>query len=335
MARVSDAAGSIGVELTPDVPADAVGSLAADAERAGFDRVFVSAPYNNRDPFLALSRAAAATETIRLGPGIVNPYETHPVTLASRMATLAEQSDGRALFGLGAGDASTLGALGIERERPLRRVLETMRVARALWNGERVDHDGTFRAVDAALDYDVSPPPVYVGAQGPDMLRMSAAHADGVLVNAAHPDDLAAAATRIDDGLADRAPERGALDTVAFAGVSVDRDADAARRAARPPVAFVTAGAPREILDRHGIDPDRAATIGDALSAGAYDDAFAAVSPAMVDAFCIAGDPADVEARLRSALEHVDSVVAAAPLGPDRSTAIDLLGTVFERVRAP
>ncbi|GGM59512.1 5,10-methylenetetrahydromethanopterin reductase [Halarchaeum rubridurum] len=332
---MSDAPPTTGVELTPNAPTETVASLAADAERAGFDRVFVSAHYDNRDPFLALSRVAAATETIRLGPGVVNPYETHPVTLASRMATLAERSDGRALFGLGAGDASTLAALGIERERPLRRVLETARVARALWNGERVDHDGTFRAADAALGYDVSPPPIYVGAQGPDMLRMSAAHADGVLVNAAHPDDIAAATDRIDDGLADRPPERGDLDTVAFTSVSVARDADAARRAARAPVAFVTAGAPRAVLDRHDLDPERAATVGDALRAGAYDEAFAAVSPAMIDAFCVAGDPETVEARLRETLAHVDGVVAGSPLGPDRASAIDVLGDVFERVRAP
>ncbi|GAA0296424.1 5,10-methylenetetrahydromethanopterin reductase [Halarchaeum salinum] len=324
-----------GVELTPDVPADSVGSLAATAERSGFDRVFVSAHYNNRDPFVALSRVAAATESIRLGPGIVNPYETHPVALASRIATLAERSGGRTLFGLGAGDASTLADLGIKHDRPLRRVLETIRVARALWDGERVDHDGTFRAVDAALDYDAGSTPIYVGAQGPDMLRMAATYADGVLVNAAHPDDLAAAVDRIDLGLADRSPERGSFDTVAFASVSIADDAAEARRAARPPVAFVTAGAPRPILDRHGIDPDRAAAIGDALGRGAFDDAFETVSPAMIDAFCIAGDPPDVEARLRNILEYVDGVVAAAPLGPDRASAIDHLGTVFERVRAP
>ncbi|GAD53018.1 F420-dependent N(5),N(10)-methylenetetrahydromethanopterin reductase [Halarchaeum acidiphilum MH1-52-1] len=323
---------SVGVELTPEVPTETIASLAERAERVGFERVFVSSHYNNRDPFVALSRAAGATESVRLGPGVVNPYETHPVALASRMATLDERSGGRALFGLGAGDASTLANLGVERDQPLERVLETIRVSRALWEGERVDHDGTFRAVDAGLNYDAGRIPVSVGAQGPDMIRMAAAHADGVLLNAAHPTDLAWSADRVAEGVAERSSDLPPLDAVAFASVSVAEDAADAREAARPPVAFVAAGAPRPVLERHGLDPDRAATIGDAISAGAFSEAFAAVSPAMIDAFCIAGDPATVEERIRAALDYVDGFVAAAPLGPDNAAAIDLLGDVLDRV---
>jgi len=109
------------------------------------------------------------------------------VKLASQVATLDEVSGGRAVLGVGAGDASTLRNLGFERDRPLRRVLETFKVAQDLWAGERVDHDGTFVARDAGLNYEVGEVPVYVGAQGPHMLRMAGKHADGVLVNASHP----------------------------------------------------------------------------------------------------------------------------------------------------
>ena len=247
-----------GIELTPEIPVVRVAELGATAEDAGFDAVFASSHYNNRDPFVALSRVAAATDDVLVGPGVANPYETHPVKLASQVATLDEASGGRAVCGLGAGDRSTLRNLGVERDRPLRRVLETMQVARRLWAGERVDHDGTFVSRDAGLNYEVGEIPVYVGAQGPQMLRMSAAHADGVLVNASHPTDVAWAAERIAEGLDDRPTERGAFDGAVFASVSVAEDADAAREAARPPVAFIAAGAARPVLERHGLDAARA-----------------------------------------------------------------------------
>ncbi|MXR22420.1 5,10-methylenetetrahydromethanopterin reductase, partial [Halobacterium bonnevillei] len=213
-----------GIELTPESPVREVASLAASAEDAGFDAVFASCHYNNRDPFVALDRVAAATDDVMLGPGVANPYDTHPVKLASQVGTVDEVSDGRAVLGLGAGDASTLRNLGVERDRPLRRVLETMKVAQDLWDGERVEHDGTFVAADAGLNYDVGEIPVYVGAQGPHMLRMAGKHADGVLVNASHERDLSWAADRVTEGESDRVVE-GDVDVAAFASVSIARDA--------------------------------------------------------------------------------------------------------------
>ena len=317
------------IELTPEHPVETLTDRAVDAERAGFDAVLASHHYNNRDQFMTLSLIAQATEELLVGPGIANPYETHPVTLASRMATLSELSDGRALFGVGPGDQSTLTNLGFEHDRPLRRVLETFKIARRLWDGERVDHDGTFEARDAGLNYDVGSIPVYVGAQGPHMTRMAAKHADGALYNGAHPRDLAWAAEQVQKGTADRPDERGDFDLAAYASVSVAEDGAAAREAARIPVAFIAAGSPPPVLERHDLDRERSEEVGSAISAGEFRAAGDAVSEAMLDAFCIAGTPETVAERTEDLLDHADSVVLASPLGPDLATAIDLLGAAI------
>ena len=318
-----------GIELTPEMPVSEVADLGSRAERAGFDTVFASCHYNNRDPFVALDRVAAATDEVRVGPGVANPYDTHPVKLASQVATLDEASGGRAVLGVGAGDRSTLSNLGVERDRPLRRVLESFKVAQDLWAGERVDHDGTFVARDAGLNYEPGDISVYVGAQGPHMLRMAGKHADGVLVNASHPRDLSWAADRVAEGATDRVVA-GSVDVAAFASVSVAEDAEAALAAARPPVAFIAAGAAPPVLDRHGIDSGRAQRIGSRIEAGEFSAAFELVTDAMLEAFCIAGDPGMVATRLGAVGEHADSVVAGSPLGPDRSAAVGLLAEAFD-----
>ncbi|MFT4882802.1 MAG: 5,10-methylenetetrahydromethanopterin reductase [Natronomonas sp.] len=321
-----------GIELTPEHPVDRIGQLGEVAEAAGFEAVFASCHYNNRDPFLALDRVARRTDDVRVGPGVANPYEIHPVTLASRVATLDEASGGRAVFGIGAGDKSTLNNLGFDHDRPLRRVLETFKVAEDLFAGERVDHDGTFVARDAGLNFGeaVGEIPTYVGAQGPHMIRMAAKHADGVLLNGSHPRDFEWAAEQVEKGLDERPETRGAFDFAAYASVSVAEDAAAARAAARPPVAFIAGGAAPPVLDRHGIDRERASAIGDHISAGAFDDAFEAVTAEMVDAFCIAGTPETVEEKMGDVLEYADSFVVGAPLGPDLDTAIELAGTALD-----
>lgn len=321
----------LGIELTPEHPVSRIAELGEHAESNGFDTVFSSCHYNNRDPFVALDRIATRTDDVRLGPGIANPYETHPVTLASRVGSLDEASGGRAVYGIGPGDRSTIENLGFEHDDALRRVLEAFKVAQDLFDGERVDHDGTFEAVDAGLNFDVPSEtiPVYVGGQGPHMIRMSAKHADGVLFNGSHPKDMAWAAEQVEAGLEERPADRGEFDFTAYASVSLSSDAEAAREAARPAVAFITAGAAPPVLDRHDIDPETASEIGEHISAGEFEAAFAAVTEGMIDAFCIAGTPDGVADRIDAVLEHADSFVAGSPLGPDLEEAIRLAGSAL------
>jgi 5,10-methylenetetrahydromethanopterin reductase len=323
-----------GIELTPEHPPERMGDLAALAEREGFDVAFASSHYFNRDPHVALSRMAETTDSIELGPGIVNPYDTHPVKLASQAATIDEISDGRGVFGIGAGDRSALSNLGYDHERPLRRVLESFKIARELWAGETVDHEGTFTAKDASLNLDPCELPVYVGAQGPHMHRMSAKHADGVLINASHPDDLEWSAGQLEQGLADRPDEYGSFESLAFASVSVAADEDEAREAARPPVAFIVGGAAEPVLDRHGIDREAASAVGDAVESGNLNEAFEHVTPRMIDRFCIAGTTETVADRFAAAIEHVDGVVVGSPLGPDLEDAIGRTSEAIARVES-
>jgi 5,10-methylenetetrahydromethanopterin reductase len=318
----------LGIELTPEHPVDRIADLGVRAADAGFDTAFVSSHFFNRDPFVACDRLARATD-IRVGPGVINPYETHPVTLAARVASLDEASGGRAVYGVGPGDPSALRSLGLDEERGLRSVLEAFSVARDLWAGETVDHDGTFQASGAGLKFE--PPqgrsiPVYVGGEGPHMCRMAGKHADGLLFNGSHPDDLAWARDRIDEGAEERPDERGDVDLAAYASISVADDAEAARDLAVQPVAFIAAGAAPPVLDRHGLDADRAERIGEHLSAGDFSAAFDEVTPAMVDAFCMAGTPETVAERMARVLEHADSLVVGSPLGPDLETAVELAG---------
>lgn len=317
----------LGIELTPEHDPHRVVDLGVRAEAAGYDAVYSTCHYNNRDPWAVLSQLATATESVRLGPGVANPYETHPVTLASRVATLDELSEGRAVFGIGPGDPSTLRNLGLADERGLRPVLEAFKTAQKLWAGERVDHDGTFDASGAGLNYE--PPqgasiPVHVGGEGPHMCRMAAKHADGLLYNGSHPKDLAWARDQVDDGLDDRPDRRGDFDLVAYAAVSVAEDETAAREAARPPVAFIAGGAAPPVLDRHGIDADVADAIGERVSAGEFSAAFDLVTPAMIDAFCMAGTPGTVRERAAAVADHADGLVVGSPLGPDLESAVDL-----------
>ena len=302
------------VELVADQPVKETVGLARVAEEEGFDGVWVTDHYNNRNPFVALTAIAGATEEVQIGPGITNPYYAHPAYTANAVATLDEYSGGRARLGVGPGDPNTLAALEIERESPLYEVLDAVNLTRALLGGEKVTEEGL--AKDAKLNYDTRVVPVYIGAQGPNMLRMAADHGDGILINASHPDDFVWSLEQIDEDETD-------AEIVAYTSFSVSEDREAAKKAARQPVAFVASASPPPVLERHGVDAELAAEIGEHVERGEFSTAFGKVSDAMLDAFSVYGTPEECAERVDALYETgVDTVVVGSPLGPEPEGAI-------------
>jgi 5,10-methylenetetrahydromethanopterin reductase len=301
------------VELVADQPVDETVGLACVAEEEGFEGVWVTDHYNNRNPFVTLTAIAGATEDVLVGPGITNPYYAHPAYTANAVATLDEYSGGRARLGLGPGDPNTLAALEIERESPLYEVLDAVKLTRSLLAGEKVTQEGL--AKDAKLNYDTRDVPVYVGAQGPNMLRMAADHGDGILINASHPDDFRWSLEQIDDDTD--------AEIVAYTSFSVSEDREAAKKEARQPVAFVASASPPPVLERHGVDAELADEIGGHVERGEFSTAFGKVSDAMLDAFSVYGTPEECAERVDALYETgVDTVVVGSPLGPEPADAI-------------
>ena len=80
-----------------------IAELARLAETFGMEGIWTSNMHDSRDPFINMTEAARTTETIRMGPVAVSPYELHPLKMANALLTLNEISGGRAQIGVGAG----------------------------------------------------------------------------------------------------------------------------------------------------------------------------------------------------------------------------------------
>jgi len=185
-----------------------VAALAAEAEQAGWDGVFVwdhiayRAPVQAvADPWVTLAAMACATERLRLGPMVTPLPRRRPVKLAREVASVDRLSRGRLTLGVGiAGDgAGELSSTGEELDDRTRGAMldEGLEVLAAAWTGERVEHRGEHYVVDG-LTLLPTPvqrpgPPVWVavrqGNRAP--LRRAARH-DGVFpVQVDQPDQLA------------------------------------------------------------------------------------------------------------------------------------------------
>ncbi len=313
-----------GIEFVPDDSALKIGYMAKLAEDAGFENIWITDHYNNRDVWTTLAVLSLLTNKIKLGTGVTNPYTRNVAITASSIASINELSGGRAILGIGPGDKATFDKMGIDWDKPLTRVKESVLAIRAFLAKQQVSQAG-FKG--AQLAFSAGKIPIYIGAQGPKMLELSGAIADGVLINASHPDDFKFAVPVIRQGAekAGRKPED--VQICAYASFSADKDQAKAVNASKIVVAFIVAGSPENVLERHGIGMDGAKKISDALAKYDFKSAMDAVTPGMVEAFSVSGTPQDCRARVDELLKTgVTQIVVGSPIGPNKESAIKLIG---------
>ncbi|MCS7110645.1 MAG: 5,10-methylenetetrahydromethanopterin reductase [Ignisphaera sp.] len=316
-----------GIELVPSSPIVELTNLSVHAETLGFNYVWITDHFNNRNVYVTLTSIALSTKKIMVGPGVTNPYVVSPVWTASAIASLDEISNGRAVLGIGAGDRATLERISIAWRKPLATIKESVEIMKRLLKGEVVTYSGeVFKVSGAALSYKpIHEIPIYIGAQAPKMLQLAAMLGDGILINASSPKDYEHAMNVIKEGAGDRI---GRIDIVAYTSFSVDRDRVIARRTVRPIVAFIVAGTPEDVLKRHGVDVEKAKSIRENISKGRFKEAFSIVSDDMIDAFSIAGTPSEcVEVLERLVKLGVTQIVFGSPIGKDKKGALEIVAS--------
>ena len=302
------------------------------AESKDIDYAWITNHYNNRHAYPTLAMIAANTDTIKLGPGIMNTFTDTPAAIASFAATLYEISDGRAVLGIGPGDLSTLPKIAIQPVKPIARLREGVEQIRKLLTGEEVKKTGKmeFFDYDGAKLTGVTLPgkkgiPIYIGAQGPKMLELAGEIGDGALINASNPKDFEVAIPIIKQAM--EKVGKKSFDGGAYTAMSIDMYEKKARNAAKIVAAFIAAGSPPDLLKRHNLDLNNVAKIKEALGRFDFKTVGGLVGDAEIDAFTIAGTPDMVKQKCEDlAKAGVTQIIFGSPLGPDMTTSIRLLG---------
>ncbi len=224
----------IDIILDTRASAGQLAELGQLAEKNGIRGVWVSSLLDSRDPFTNLSTLAQSTSRLNLGPVAVNPYDTHPVRIASALLTLNELANGRARIVIGGG-GEALDALGIKPQRRVRVVAECVEIIKAAASGKPVSHAGEiFQVNNLCLNWlQARTPPIYVGASMQQMLGMSARVADGIMMSDMPAALAARAVATLDRGLEQFSRSRPEFQTNCFAAWHVYADLEQARREAR------------------------------------------------------------------------------------------------------
>ncbi len=311
---------------------------AIQAEKTGFNTLWITDHFNNRNVYVSLAIVSAYTDKIRFGPGVTNPYMAHPIVTAQAVATLEEIAPGRVLCGLGVGDRTTLEMVNTKPSKPLATIRESVRIIREITSGQNLEmHGEIFTVSGAKLNFRASSRvPIFVGAQGPKMLSLAAEIGDGVLINASHPNDVKNAIGFVREGVAKAGKQLGNIEIAAYTSFSIAKEQEKAAKAVVPVVAYIVAGCPESILQKHGISKEIADKVRQAIIRGEWKEAFSQISSEMIEAFSICGTPEIVIEKIgRLVKAGTTQIVAGSPIGPNIRKSINLIAAeVFPQFKS-
>ena len=317
---------------------DALIALAKRVETLGYDAVWCSELYSF-DAFTTLTQIACETERIKLGTNIANIYARTPAMLASTAASLDQLSGGRFILGIGVSGPQVIeGWHGVPYDRPLQRTRETIEIARRIFQGDRLVHEGAVFSVTKGLKLINKPLrpdlPIYVASLGPRNVELTAEAADGWLptfFSPSHADDVFGPA--LSAGRAKRSPGLAPLEVVPMVPAMAG-DVQTARDVLRLGIGFYVGGMGSRkqnfynaLVRRYGFD-DAAEHIQNLFLGGDKAAAIAAVPDELVDAVTLAGD----EARIRDGLAALEAAgvtgIVVGPADPDAEGRTRTLETI-------
>jgi len=179
--------------------------FAVEAERQGFDSVFVSdhyQPWRHTDghaphAFAWLAALGERTTQISCGTSVVTPtFRYHPAVVAQAMATIGCLNPGRVVLGVGTGESmNEVPVLDIQwpefKER-FGRLKEAIELIQRLWTEDFVTYQGQYYRTRNATVYDRPDPPVklFVAASGQVAARLAGRLAEGFICTSGKPSQL-------------------------------------------------------------------------------------------------------------------------------------------------
>ena len=180
------------------------------------------------DPLIGLAMASAATQRIKLGTAISLVPEHNPLLQAKQIATLDRLSNGRFIFGIGAGWLrEETEIMGGDFEHRWAQTREAILAMKELWTQDEAEFHGKyfdFPPVRCNPKPVQSPhPPVFLGGFAPNVFNRVAAWGDGWMPVRVTPEQVKMGRATLDE-LAEAAGRDPAGIRLMVCNVPADRD---------------------------------------------------------------------------------------------------------------
>ncbi|MFB1062638.1 TIGR04024 family LLM class F420-dependent oxidoreductase [Natrinema sp. H-ect4] len=310
---------------------DTLDELAAVAQRAetlGFETLSFG-EVTGWDSIALLTILADRTDDIRISDEVIGPYSRSPSQIAQAAGSIQTHADGRFRLGLGTSSPAIVeGWHGLDFDRPLRRLRETIEIVDMATAGESVDYDGEIFELDG-MSLELPTPiemPIDVAALGPKGVELAGRFADGWVPQLFTPEGLERRMEDLRRGaeMANRDPE--SLRTSILLRACALEDGDRARALGRQHVAFmISVYGPfyRRSIAEQGYK-EMVEEVRSRWFDGDREAAMEAINAEVLDGLVACGTPEEVNAVIDdfTAVDGCDAV-RIGWLGPAEDDAID------------
>jgi len=291
--------------------------IAKWAEAEGYDDLWF-ADSSGIDALTTAAAVALNTQRCRIGTAIIPVYSRTPAVLASTAHVLHKLSEGRFILGLGSSSQTMMENWhGLNFEKPLTRVKETVQLIQSMLRGEKSDFDGaTVKSRGyRQLPLDESVQPVFMAALRGKMLEAAAELSDGVILNLFPKDALPKMMQHIKVGAERAGKQLEDIEIVCRHQVVVSDDVGASRNMIRAGFApYYATPVYNAFLSWAGYE-DVASTIREGWAEKNRDKTTGALDDKLVDDIAIIGDKQACQDRIREYAEagittHIISCVS-------------------------
>ncbi len=275
------------------------------ADELGYDSFWLPEAWGY-EIFTLLTELALNTKRIKLGTGIVNVFSRSPAILAMSAASLDEISEGRLILGVGtSGQRVIEGFHGREFKKPLTQTRDVIRVVQTLLAGGKLSDAGAENAEYRPFSLAMTPTrpkiPIYVAALRQKAIESIGELADGWLPTFWPYQQLEQGRAWLAAGAARSGRDPSEITTAPFT-TALPMGGSAAEYMARDIIAFYIGGMGDyyiELLSRFGYADECQRVAELYANKETRGQAAAAVTPAMVEALTISGDPEQCVAELK------------------------------------
>jgi probable F420-dependent oxidoreductase len=275
--------------------------LVRTADRCGYTEGWSYESYTT-DAFSPISAAAMLSAKMRFGTAIVPVFSRPPALIAMSAITAQLITGGRFVLGLGISTPNIMqGWMGVPFRKPVTLMRETVEALRAIFRREKVTLHGKMINIDGfRLDVPFdTPPPIYVGAQGSQMLRLAGEIGDGVIVNFVTPETLSATLDETREARRAAGKDPATLDVACRIICAVDEDEETVRAMFRRSLtAYVTVPQYNKFFREIGYEKEAGIAF-EAWNAGDRKKALESIPDGMVEKIFVFGNPAQCARRLK------------------------------------
>jgi 5,10-methylenetetrahydromethanopterin reductase len=322
---------SVGLRLHGGLDPHRCVALAKAAEANNLASVWFAENPFERGVLPAAAVCAAATQRVRIGIGVWNPYNRHPSLIAMEIAALDELARGRVNLGIGSGLTSAIRKLELGH-KPLAALADTFHIVRGLLRGDEVTHEGTvFQARGIKLGYRVPRPdmPILMAARGDQALELCGRIADGLVVSNMCPPAFVTRACEIIHRAATESGRPRPATVVQYVPCIASPDGAHARAAIKQTLAamlrqFWAIPSAQAAMRHSGIPDAELKAAVDRIAGGASPES--ALANRFVDAFAIAGTADECLDRINAYARAGVTELVLTFVGADPSADIAYLG---------